>query len=144
MTKLLQLLDERINDPAKSGVYRALHDRDIRAALSAGKQGIAMVELGRGKNAILAGIATALEFPDWFGGNWDALEDCLTDLSWRTGTDRVILFQGEVAGEDFGILVDVLTSAAEFWRKQGRAFVAVFIDPDKRLKLPELYDAKAG
>ena len=140
MTKLL----ERLNDLARSGVYRALHDRDIRAALSGHKQDIAMIEIGRGKDAILAGIAKALEFPDWFGGNWDALEDCLTDLSWRTGTDRVILFRGAVADDDFDILVDVLTSAAGFWRKRGRAFVAVFIDPDKRLKLPVLYKTKAG
>ena len=29
------------------------------------------------KEAVLARIAQALDFPDWFGRNWDALADCL-------------------------------------------------------------------
>ncbi|MCD9142382.1 barstar family protein [Streptomyces albireticuli] len=34
------------------------------------------------KKAFLDRCATDLEFPEWFGRNWDALADCLTDLSW--------------------------------------------------------------
>ena len=33
------------------------------------------------KATLLARLAAALQFPDWFGHNWDALSDCLTDLS---------------------------------------------------------------
>ena len=36
-----------------------------------------------GSEAAIARIAAALEFPDWFGHNWDALSDALNDLSWR-------------------------------------------------------------
>ena len=32
------------------------------------------------KQSFLKEIAITLEFPDWFGYNWDALEDCLRDL----------------------------------------------------------------
>jgi hypothetical protein len=137
-------LRERLNDPALSGVYRVSDDRDIRAALAAAKQDVAVVKLGRGKDAIVAGIANALEFPDWFGGNWDALEDCLTDLSWREDASRLIFLQGAVPDDDLGILVDVLSSAAEFWRDQRRPFVAVFTDPDKALNLPDLDKAIIG
>jgi hypothetical protein len=35
-------------------------------------------------------IAEALDFPDWYGGTWDALLDCLTDLSWRPAPGYVI------------------------------------------------------
>ena len=33
---------------------------------------------------MLQRIASALGFPSWFGGNWDALFDCLADLSWQS------------------------------------------------------------
>ena len=32
------------------------------------------------KQSFLKEIAIALKLPDWFGHNWDALEDCLRDL----------------------------------------------------------------
>jgi hypothetical protein len=34
------------------------------------------------KGAFLDTVATACAFPSWFGHNWDALADCLADLSW--------------------------------------------------------------
>jgi RNAse (barnase) inhibitor barstar len=42
------------------------------------------------KAALLATIATQLSFPDYFGGNWDALEECICDLSWLP-TGRVLV-----------------------------------------------------
>jgi hypothetical protein len=35
-----------------------------------------------GKADLLDEFAAALDFPDWAGRNWDALADCLSDLSW--------------------------------------------------------------
>ncbi len=134
----------RLTDPARSGAYRVEHDRDILDAVSGGDVDLVPVELGPGKEAMLAALARSLAFPDWFGGNWDALEDCLTDLSWRADGPRVLLLSGAAAGDDLGILIDILASAADFWRERGRAFFAVFVDPAGQLELRALYREKAG
>jgi RNAse (barnase) inhibitor barstar len=34
------------------------------------------------KEALLAELAQRLQFPDYFGANWDALHECIRDLSW--------------------------------------------------------------
>ena len=33
-----------------------------------------------GRTDMFEQFATALKFPDWFGGNWDAFVDCLREL----------------------------------------------------------------
>jgi len=34
------------------------------------------------KQALIATLARQLGFPDYFGENWDALDECIGDLSW--------------------------------------------------------------
>lgn len=80
-------------------------------------------------------VAKALDFPDWFGGNWDALEDCLGDLSWREPPHRLVLTNFR-KNDDLGVLIDILSSTAAFWDEQGESFVAIFVDPGRELDLP--------
>ncbi len=44
-------------------------------------------------------IAKALEFPEWYGGNLDALHDCLTDIHEET---RVRLLNWEALEANLG------------------------------------------
>ncbi len=140
MSKLLQ----RLSDASRSGVYRAPHDRDIRDALRGSALKIVQVGLAGAvaKEALLGRIAQALAFPDWFGGNWDALEDCLGDLSWSPAAGHVLLFDGAaaLAADDRGILIDILASAAASWAERGRPFFAVFLDGAPQL--PALYNSR--
>ena len=126
-----QLID-RLNDPARSGVYRAPRADPVFSATRGSDLQVARIPLQevRDKQALLAAIARALDFPEWFGGNWDALEDCLTDLSWRTARGHVLVLEGaqHLARDDVGVLIDVLSSAAEFWAGRGRPFFAVFVN----------------
>lgn len=46
----------------------------------------------RDKLAVLDAIAGALQFPEWFGRNLDALYDCLTDLSWLPTGEHVLIW----------------------------------------------------
>jgi len=91
------------------------------------------------KARLLQNMASALRFPDWFGHNWDALEDCLTDLSWREAPAYVLLIDNPKPDEDFDVLTDILRSSAESWAGRGKPFFAVFVDPGRALSLPELF-----
>jgi hypothetical protein len=43
-----------------------------------------------GKNRLLERLAQGLCFPDYFGENWDALIDSLSDLSWSQAPEVII------------------------------------------------------
>lgn len=126
-----------LQDASRSGVYRAPRADEIVQAASGSGIRVATIPYA-GKPVLLKTIAAALEFPDWFGENWDALEDCLSDLSWRQAAGHILLFEGARVGDDFGVLVDVLRAAAEHWAGRGTPFFAVFIDPAGVLPLPDL------
>jgi hypothetical protein len=133
MGKLL----ERLKDPSRSGVYRVRSDGPVLDALAEG--GVSAVTIGlegaSTKAELLRRIASALAFPDWFGGNWDALEDCLTEVH------GYVLFNGYegIAADDLGVLLDVLRSGAQFHAAQGKPFFAIFIDPRRSLGIEDLF-----
>lgn len=63
--------------------------------------------------------ARALALPDWFGRNWDALADCLTDPGLAPdGPGRVLVVQGwqsyaRARPREWSIAQDVFATAAE-------------------------------
>jgi len=131
----------RLRDASRSGVYRAAHADDIVEAARGSGLRVTRVGLQRvaGKAALLERVAQALEFPSWFGGNWDALEDCLTDLAWTNAEGHVLLIEraAAVPADDLGVFADVLAAAAAHWAERGRPFFAVFIG--SAAALPPLY-----
>jgi RNAse (barnase) inhibitor barstar len=95
----------------------------------------------RTKRDLLARLARALEFPDWFGGNWDALADCLGDLGWRPAPGYVLVLQHATAlrlavPEVFDELIDILTDAALEWQDRGVPLRA-FVDADSEFGVPQ-------
>jgi hypothetical protein len=134
MSKLLQ----RLQDPSRSGVYRVSRADEIVDALKGSSVSPVWVK-SADKAQLLKNLAAALGFPDWFGHNWDALEDSLTDLSWREAPAYVLLIQNAKPGDDLGVLTDILRSSAESWAGRGKPFFAVFVDPGGVLSLPELF-----
>jgi len=134
MGKLL----ERLQDPVRSGAYRVLRPDEVLDAVKATDMVVAKVRFAA-KEELLKNIAQALDFPDWFGHNWDALEDCLSDLSWREAPGYILLFEKPRRDDDFGVLIDVLLSSAESWAARRKPFFALFVDPARTLPLPDLF-----
>ena len=141
MSKLLK----RLRDASESGVYRTSRSDEILVATQGSNLRIVHISLAGapGKEALLERVARALEFPQWFGGNWDALEDCLTDLSWSKAGGHVLLIEGAegLPGDEGGILIDILASAAAWWAERRRPFFAVFVGeaPALPAQLTDLY-----
>lgn len=72
------------------------------------------------KPSFLKESAKALHFPDYFGQNWDAFEECIRDLPPAKGYvilyDQVDQFAIKEL-EEWQIALDILSSAVAFWRK---------------------------
>ena len=139
MGKLLQ----RLEDAAKSGVYRTSRIDPLADSLRGNGLDFERIALHgiRDKSALMDALSRSLRLPAWFGANWDALEDCLSDLSWRAAAGHVFVFEGldSLPQDDAGVLFGVLESAAQFWRGQDKPFFAVFVDPGRKLALPDLF-----
>ena len=55
--------------------------------------------------SLFAEFAQALKFPDYFGHNWDAMEECLADLEWLPAKGYILLVTNAE-----GVLPDILTN----------------------------------
>jgi RNAse (barnase) inhibitor barstar len=109
-----------LTDPKNNGVYSLdrLHVRvlDVKAA--------------KDKKALLAACAKGLALPAHFGGNWDALSDCLMDDEWATAPGYIIVVSGareaaKACGEDFATLQEVFDEAADAWKEEGKPFLVL-------------------
>src|SRR5690242_11657815 len=74
----------------------------------------------RSAAGLFAEFARALEFPEYFGHNWDALEECLADLEWLPAKGYVlVLTEAEHVlprdEEDYATFLEVLSDAGEAW-----------------------------
>ena len=125
-------------DAEQSGVRQLTADpNDIERAAKAAGLFVVRVDLAHlgSKTGFLGRAAKALKFPEWFGKNWDALNDCLTDLSWLHGNGWVIIFEnGKALAERkpqvFQNAVEVFQSASDHWRRAGKPFWVFFHDPN--------------
>lgn len=122
-------------EDARGGVWflpRPLEAKSLQAA--AKRAGYAFFHLD-GKNIerkeqLLNHVATVLQFPNHFGSNWDALEECLTDLEWVDGDGYLIYFDHidrllSAHPDQFATFVEIVRDAVESWKEDGEAMVVL-------------------
>lgn len=73
------------------------------------------------KATFLRACAQAMAFPAYFGHNWDALDECLTDLAWAPAHGYAILYENVApfirqAPAEWSVARDILIDAVDYWR----------------------------
>ena len=127
-------LDEIVRGDLVPGRYRLavpVRVRELRDDLAAAGWTMCIVDGARmiDRPTLFDEFAMACDFPDWFGGNWDAFADCLRDLAGLPDRPVAILWQRSAA-----------LAAAEpgIWAKAGEVLDAVIADRADA-DLPPLY-----
>jgi RNAse (barnase) inhibitor barstar len=69
------------------------------------------------KKDLLIDLASKLKFPNYFGFNWDALWDCIRDLSWIKEEEIIIIYNDipKLEEEIFRIYLKLLIEATFDW-----------------------------
>lgn len=140
----MNALDVRqvLADPAQGGAYfvDARETDTLAEAARALDFAVNRIELAgcSDKTTALGRIAQALQFPEWFGGNFDALADSLGDLSWLPADGYLLLLEHadewrQADDENFATLLDILNEAAVTWGDHGTPFWALLPLPEKDL-----------
>ncbi len=120
-----------LRDAADAGVYHLPMQGmpELLAASESMRFALFRVDLGQVKDkaAFFERLALALQFPEWFGHNWDALQDCLADMSWLPAEGYVVILERCDAfradgGEDFATMLQVFDAAADAWREENVPF----------------------
>ena len=126
---------EKLLEENRGGVWFLPNHLDVKSVQSAAKRnGFAFFHIeGRNisrKEQLLNHAATALRLPEDFGNNWDALEECLTDLEW-VDADGYVLYYDHIDGlldahpDQFETLVEILRDVVSSWKADATAMVVL-------------------
>lgn len=139
--------DKLLKDADESGLYHLPTARrsSVVKAASKLKLTVLVADIATCKTAANAfqELGNALHFPIWFGANFDALYDCLTDPDWQPGKGHVVLIDGiehlrQAEPEDFATLIEVFQAASEARRATGSPFWILLDTPARGVAaLPE-------
>jgi RNAse (barnase) inhibitor barstar len=81
---------------------------------------------------LFAVVASAMQFPDYFGHNWDALDECLCDMDWLPAEGYLLVLRDSAKGWSqnpyvLGRFVTTWLEASEYWMEEDTPFHLVFV-----------------
>lgn len=118
-----------------TGIYKLAH-KDLSAlkqAASELKHALFIVNLHAAHNVpgFIKALQRDLGFPAYFGGNLDALNDCLSDFSWHPAPGYVIVLSGSeslsASPTSFAALNAVLANVVESWQARNIPFQIFYL-----------------
>jgi barstar (barnase inhibitor) len=123
-----------LDDTVPPGVYRTPSvgpEALLQAQVAGWQSGVLDLAAVTDRQSFLDACAEGLELPDGIGGDWDALTDRLTDLSWwGEARGYLILASGwetfaGAAPEDAATAAGIFTAAVGFWSVRETPLAAV-------------------
>jgi RNAse (barnase) inhibitor barstar len=98
------------------------------------------------KDALLNVLAKELQFPRYFGRNWDALRECLCDLSWVSQHRVVLLHQDlpNLSSSDTANYIDLLQISVQDWKSDGAHELVVVFPVELQQRVLQLWIANAN
>jgi RNAse (barnase) inhibitor barstar len=93
-----------------------------------------------GKKCLLKDFYEKLRFPEYFGFNWDALYDCLCDLSWLNEKKIVLLYESLPSLDDESLhsFLDVVNASIIDWKEDDVHSLEVVFPLSLKNKIEEI------
>jgi RNAse (barnase) inhibitor barstar len=139
--------DTLLKKAKASGVFHLAPERHAAIEMDALSAGFRVVKANLCKalsmHEALLQLGAALNFPKWYGANFDALYDCLTDPDWQPAKGHVLLINGlahlhSSDPADCATLIEVLQAAADINQSRHKPFWVMIDFPAPGLpSLPE-------
>ena len=132
---------------AGSGIYLVAQTGEIRQPEVRAGECVWQID-GRNcttKEALFAELSRQLSFPNYFGKNWDAFDDCISNLEWLPCQSHFIVIEHAESllnlGQDLSALLKILQSSAREWAATfpGETFKVALVLPER--EQPALVDA---
>ena len=124
---------EAIYYVTKNSIEQSLIDNSSKAVVAIPEQAIS-IRMGDilNKNTLLDSLAKACDFPSWFGHNWDAAWDCLTDSDIEYLT-LDLSSTHDINNEDFKVFKSLIEDA---FRDFGKPQLWIIMASDDSLSRP--------
>lgn len=84
------------------------------------------------KDSFLREFSEQLRFPKYFGFNWDAFYDCITDMSWINLENGFLIVYKNAHNfriaqpDDWQQASEILLDAVDYWNKTGKLMMIAF------------------
>ena len=128
-------IERILNGEVVPGVYRMdMSERPGSICLKVEETGWSCAYLDGNKivnkEALLVQAADALSFPDYYGYNLDAFEECITEVGLYSGHGLVLLYDHAAVlyaqhADDWATFYDIVSAAVKLWAEHSRPFYVV-------------------
>jgi RNAse (barnase) inhibitor barstar len=132
----MQLLDDILQGDRKLGLYRLTTEINLDSlSLALQEHGWKLFYLEgtqiTNKLEFLQACASVMDFPSYFGSNWDAFEECVTDPGIVSSKRSILLYnQPEFFAQNdpsqWSTAVQILQTAVDYWSEKNTLLYVLF------------------